>query len=245
MHRVSSALSLAYRGPRLPAPSPGREHAARSGAVVVPVWYGALGRLLVVGEEGVPRDAVLFSPSLLRPSLPGRVAARFENGRVALWQSPGKPHIVPRRGRRARPRRVRPFLSRASPSLPLLATRTRRVCRVRVLLLVPCRCRSRLASSSPAAFLRLGKRPVTSVPPRGRGDHPGLWRVLTTSLSGVSAFGERRSVASRVCDAGRVSGPAPARGSSVVEAVCFSGLSPPACRGLSLRDIPGFPSVSG
>ena len=168
MHRVSSALSLAYRGPRLPAPSPGREHAARSGAVVVPVWFGAFGASSRGGggrgpaRRGTPLPPLSSGP----PPRAGRRAIRERKG-GSLAVSRETAHRPPSWAPCLPPPRA--ALSRASPSLPLLATRTRRACRVRVLLLVLCRLSGSPRFLLPGSVPTVGERPVTSVPPRGRG----------------------------------------------------------------------------
>ena len=169
------SVCVARCGPRLLAPSPGRNHAGRESVVVTPACrVGAWDVLPVAGNEGVacaharvprgPRSPRSPEGACVRAS--GR-GAEPSGGRAGLGggglPGPTRPPSVPRR-ERSLPR----FPVFAVPADRGLAAR---VACVRRSCCVPCG--GRLAPPSPAAFPRLGSsgRPV---PPRGRGSGSGF-----------------------------------------------------------------------
>lgn len=151
------SVCVAHCGPRLLAPSPGRNHAGQESVSVTPACRAcrSLGRVLpVAGNEGaacaharVPRDPDFpRSPGGAYAPRSGRGAEREERGWVAVGSR------APPVRRRCPPRAVPPALPRLCRSR---GPRPRRARRVRASLLLRAVWRSP-RSPSPAAFPRLG-----------------------------------------------------------------------------------------
>lgn len=184
-----------------PLPSSGREHAARS------VLVGALGLVSRGGgRRGTARCGALspFPPPLPPPA--GRRGMRERKGGslAVSWETAHRPPLCAP----CLPRRVR--LLPCGPVSAAPVTRTRRACRVRVLLVLCRRGGSRLAPSEPRQRSHGGRMTTGDLSLLGIGGSGsgGSWPLSRV----CRPFGERRSVAS--CARCWTSpAPAPARGS--------------------------------